>query len=67
MWPRSRGSRRQLNLEVGSGAGEWACAQARASKDSALGQQLWATLELRMDRVYEAFLRTVLAQILNRT
>lgn len=65
IWPRTRGRRRQLNLEVGSGGGEWACAQARASKDSALGEQVWATLELRMDRVYDAFVQTVFYQIDN--
>lgn len=44
------GAGAEVKLEVGAGAGEWACAQARQDP-----RGCWATLELRCDRVYETF------------
>ena len=49
-------SRSPVNLEICSGAGEWAVAQARADPASN-----WATLELRHDRVHQTFSRAVCA------
>ena len=50
-----------LKLEICSGAGEWACAQA--TKDA--GNANWATLELRHDRVYSTFSRAILGGVSN--
>jgi pentatricopeptide repeat protein len=54
------GPGRPVHLEVGSGGGEWACAQAGASPDVD-----WVTLELRSDRVYHTFLNSVINQVSN--
>ena len=51
---------RPVHLEVGSGGGEWACAQAAASPDVD-----WVTLELRSDRVYHTFLNCVFGGVPN--
>ena len=53
--------RRPVYLEVGSGGGEWACAQAAASADSVD----WVTLELRSDRVYHTFLNCIFSNLTN--
>jgi hypothetical protein len=45
-----------LKLEVASGTGDWAAAQAVAE----VGTANWAALELRHDRVYDIFSRMVL-------
>ena len=45
-----------LKLEVASGTGDWAAAQALAE----VGTANWAALELRHDRVYDIFSRMVL-------
>ena len=45
-----------LKLEVASGTGDWAAAQAMAE----VGTANWAALELRHDRVYDIFSRMVL-------
>lgn len=50
-----------LKLEICSGAGEWACAQA--AKD--VGVANWLTAELRNDRVYSTFSRAVLNGVTN--
>jgi pentatricopeptide repeat protein len=42
-------------LEICSGAGEWAHAQAKAD----VGKANWLTLEMRHDRVYQTFARTL--------
>lgn len=49
-----------LKIEVGSGRGEWAAAQAIQDTGSN-----WATLELRHDRVYQAFARMVFQGVKN--
>lgn len=49
-----------LKLEICSGAGEWAVAQARADLESN-----WVTLELRHDRVNQTFSRMVCAEATN--
>ena len=49
-----------LKLEICSGAGEWAVAQARADLESN-----WVTLELRHDRVNQTFSRVVCAEAAN--
>lgn len=46
-------SERPLKLEIGSGAGEWAVAQAAADR----GAADWVALELRCDRAYQIFCR----------
>ena len=46
---------------MGSGGGEWACAQAAASADSVD----WVTLELRSDRVYHTFLNCIFSNLTN--
>ena len=53
--------RRPVYLEVGSGGGEWACAQAAASA----GSVDWVTLELRSDRVYHTFLNCIFSNLTN--
>jgi pentatricopeptide repeat protein len=58
---KQRQSRRPVYLEVGSGGGEWACAQAAASADSVD----WVTLELRSDRVYHTFLNCIFSNLTN--
>jgi len=55
-----KGMIRQLKLEICSGAGEWAVAQALA--DTAND---YITLELRHDRVYQTFYRALCAQASN--
>jgi hypothetical protein len=45
-----------INLEVASGTGEWAVAQALAD----VGKANWAAIELRHDRVYSTFSRMAL-------
>jgi hypothetical protein len=55
------GRKLPLKLEICSGAGEWACAQAL--KDS--GNANWVTLELRHDRVYSTFSRAILGCVTN--
>ncbi len=54
------GASAPLKLEICSGAGEWAVAQARADTASN-----YVTLELRHDRVYQTFFRALCAQTLN--
>lgn len=54
------GGNRPLKLEICSGAGEWAVAQAQADKASD-----YITLELRHDRVYQTFYRAVCAHTSN--
>jgi hypothetical protein len=51
------GDARPVKLEVCSGAGEWAVAQARADA----GRANWVTLELRHDRVHATFTRMAFA------
>ena len=53
-------SSKPLKLEICSGAGEWAVAQAQADPSSN-----YVTLELRHDRVYQTFYRAVCAQTQN--
>ena len=56
MFDRSKKDKtRALNLEVAAGNGDWAVAQAKASKSDAD----WISLELRHDRVYSIFSRAV--------
>ena len=50
-----------LKLEVASGTGDWAAAQALAE----VGTANWAALELRHDRVYDIFSRMVLQGVPN--
>ena len=45
-----------LKLEICSGAGEWAISQATNDKSSN-----WVTMELRHDRVYQTFTRSIYA------
>ena len=45
-----------IKLEVASGTGEWAVAQALAD----VGKANWAAIELRHDRVYSTFSRMAL-------
>ena len=54
MFGRSKKEKRELNVEVAAGNGDWAVAQAKtdASAD-------WISLELRHDRVYSIFSRAV--------
>jgi pentatricopeptide repeat protein len=49
-----------LKLEICSGTGEWAVTQAKADP-----QSNYVTLELRHDRVYQAFYRGICANISN--
>ena len=46
-----------VKIEVGSGTGEWAVAQAKAAE----GRANWCTVELRTDRVAATFSRAVLS------
>jgi tRNA G46 methylase TrmB len=55
-----KASSQPLKLEICSGAGEWAVAQAQADPSSN-----YVTLELRHDRVYQTFYRAVCAKALN--
>ena len=55
-WKAFFGNELPVKLEIASGAGEWAAAQARADE----GKANWLTLELRHDRVYQTFTRMVL-------
>lgn len=55
------GNSRPVRLEIASGAGEWAAAQAAAEE----GAANWATLELRHDRVYQGFSRAVFQGLSN--
>ncbi|KAJ1481156.1 putative methyltransferase-domain-containing protein [Baffinella frigidus] len=55
------GNTKPVKLEVCSGAGEWAVAQARADT----GKANWVTLELRHDRVHQTFMRMVFAKARN--
>ena len=48
------GRKRELNLEVAAGNGDWAVEQAKADADVD-----WISLELRHDRVYSIFSRAV--------
>lgn len=50
-----------IKLEIGSGLGEWAVAQALADT----GAANWLALELRCDRAYSAFCRAVFAGVHN--
>ena len=50
----------ELKLEICSGAGEWAVAQAKSDTESQ-----YVTLELRHDRVYSTFYRSICAQTNN--
>jgi hypothetical protein len=52
---------RPLRLEVCSGRGEWAIAQAQAESDVAN----WATLELRHDRVYQGVVSAIFKRVQN--
>ena len=45
-----------IKMEICSGAGEWAIAQAKADTDKAN----WLTLEMRHDRVYQTFCHALL-------
>ena len=56
MFGRSKKERREINLEVAAGNGDWAVAQALADTNSD-----WISLELRHDRVYSIFSRAVLS------
>lgn len=51
---------RATKMEICSGAGEWAIAQAKSDPGSN-----WITLELRHDRVYQTFARSVLSSVDN--
>ena len=55
------GSKPASLLEVASGTGDWAAAQALAE----VGTANWAALELRHDRVYDIFSRMVLQGVPN--
>ena len=57
----SASNRRPLKLEICSGAGEWAAAQATKDK----GTADWVTLELRHARVYQTFARMVFNGVRN--
>ena len=50
-----------IKLEICSGGGEWAAAQAKHDK----GKAYWMTMELRFDRVYQTFTKCVLDDIDN--
>lgn len=52
--------KRPMKLEICSGNGEWATTQAEKDTHSD-----WITVELRQDRVYETFIRTVYKDISN--
>jgi len=52
--------KRPVKLEVCSGAGEWAVAQAREDNGSD-----WVTLELRSDRAYQTFTKAIFAGATN--
>ena len=54
------GNEHDLKLEICSGAGEWAVAQATADTSSN-----YVTLELRHDRVYQTFYRNVCSENVN--
>ena len=60
MFGRSKKDKREVNLEVAAGNGDWAVAQAKAD-DSAD----WISLELRHDRVYSIFSRAVCSGVSN--
>ena len=51
----------QLKIEIGAGAGEWAAVQA--AEDDKVAN--WATLELRLDRVYQTFTRVMFGKMKN--
>ncbi len=51
---------RPLKIEVCSGAGEWAVAQAKQDTGAD-----WVTLELRHDRAYQIFTKAVFADVQN--
>lgn len=53
-------STKPVKLEICSGAGEWAVAQANADPESN-----WVTMELRHDRVNQTFTRAVCAEATN--
>eukprot|EP00928_Gymnodinium_smaydae_P032189 TRINITY_DN23379_c0_g1_i1.p1 TRINITY_DN23379_c0_g1~~TRINITY_DN23379_c0_g1_i1.p1 ORF type:complete len:980 (-),score=272.25 TRINITY_DN23379_c0_g1_i1:145-3084(-) len=57
----SRGEDLPLNLEICSGSGEWAAAQARQS----VGTANWATLEIMRDRVHDTLTRMALERLQN--
>eukprot|EP00039_Didymoeca_costata_P012440 m.179863 g.179863 ORF g.179863 m.179863 type:complete len:708 (+) comp15482_c0_seq2:24-2147(+) len=50
-----------VKLEIGSGNGEWAVAQAKHDE----GQANWITMDLRHDRVHNTFLRAVCSNSTN--
>ena len=50
-----------VKLEICSGAGEWAIAQAKADQDAAN----WMALELRIDRVHQIFTRMIFHDVQN--
>lgn len=56
----SGAAERPLKIEVCSGAGEWAVAQAQEDKAAD-----WVTLELRHDRAYQTFTKAVFADVQN--
>jgi pentatricopeptide repeat protein len=53
-------SRRPINVEICSGAGEWVVSQAKAN--DAVN---WVSFELRADRVYQTFARSVFSEVSN--
>ena len=52
-----------VKLEIASGTGEWAVAQAMAET----GRANWAAIELRHDRVYSTFYQMALQRVRGRT
>jgi hypothetical protein len=60
MFGRSKRNKRELNLEVAAGNGDWAVAQAKADASAD-----WISLELRHDRVYSIFSRAVCSGVSN--
>eukprot|EP00941_MAST-03F_sp_MAST-3F-sp1_P003533 g3533.t1 len=54
-----------IKLEICSGAGEWATAQAASSQSDSDNPTNWITLELRRDRCYQTFLRGILRRLNN--